>query len=109
MAVLDAFTPVRRVNGEPVMGPMFAEGGPLAAQQRQRRTLTAWRAAHPLAIHVARHLLVALIGFGCLVAAAFQWHLWAGLVSTGLSVLAVEVMVENATEKTLAKRGGNQT
>lgn len=110
MAVLSALRLPRRVivpepvNGQP---PMFAEGGPLAAQQHA--AIAARRPRRPrVGLLVLRHLVIALVGFGCMVAAAYLWQLWAGLIATGLAVLFAEIMVENAVTQAIAppEQGG---
>lgn len=41
-----------------------------------------------------RHFVVASTSFGLLTSAAFTWHLWAGLVAAGVSVMLVDHVVD---------------
>lgn len=41
-----------------------------------------------------RHAVVSTVAFGCPTAAAFTWHVWAGLVATGIAVLLVDRAVD---------------
>jgi hypothetical protein len=83
---------VTSVTAPAVASDQFVE---FAATRPARRPRAAW-SARWLRRHGQRlrYGLVSATALGLLSAAAFEWHLWAGLVSAALSVLLVDFSVD---------------
>lgn len=70
----------------------FATFEPKAAVARPRRALAAaWFRRHGARV---RATVVSVVAFGCPTAAAYTWHLWAGLVATGAAVLLIDWAID---------------
>lgn len=80
-SVLSAFVPKPR--------PRTTQAA--AEPARPRRSLRAWLRQHARQV---KDGLVATAAFSCGSVAAFQWHPWAGWLSVGLSLIAVDHSID---------------
>lgn len=82
------------VFGTPATGTARAVGKPRPAR---RQRLVAWVRRHA---SETRTTIVAVAGLGPMVAAAYTWQLWAGLVASGIAVLLIDHAADAANPPT---------
>lgn len=99
MTVLTNGAPVVTPRGS-VLSAFVPKARPAIARDKQERVRVPRRSLRERLAGRGKQFkdgLVATLAFGSMSVAAFEWHLWAGLIAAGVSLLLIDQAVDRTT------------